>query len=190
METEKSVRMRTCACCKQEKPATLTHFNKCPNTRDKLHSWCKACKKESARKSYLRRKEVKQRLLSGEEITPDSELVPRGYRYCSDCGRVLKATPENFAPQPENKKYGLTRKCKFCLNLARRVGYAIGRGKPSVARLIATLESKARELRAEYNMASAELLNTGLGQPEAPISSPSDEELTIPKDYPEEMIPY
>lgn len=48
--------MKTCVKCGISRPPS--DFSPHPRTRDKLQSWCKACVREKARESYLKKKQA------------------------------------------------------------------------------------------------------------------------------------
>ena len=43
-------KIKTCSKCRKEYPATTGYFPPCGHTLDKLHSWCRFCHREAAKK--------------------------------------------------------------------------------------------------------------------------------------------
>lgn len=88
--------MRQCTKCKAEYPATTQYFTKgSGHSKDGLHSWCKACKKEDTAKRA-------------------HPLPPPGMMHtCRLCNRKLPATTEYFYKSNAHS-IGLCSACKDC----------------------------------------------------------------------------
>lgn len=77
-----------CVKCEKEFPATTDHFYKDRSSKDGLQYRCKGC-----------------------VYKPKREVLPDGYRRCSDCEEVKPL--DDFVKDPK-RKYGYDCRCKTC----------------------------------------------------------------------------
>lgn len=100
--------LKECLTCKE----VSDNFNKNPRNRDGLHSYCKKCQREVAKKSYLKNKDkVKTRGKLRRESIKESNLAIVKDMFgliCSHCGFTHSTTaPFDFHHTNPDKKEGL-----------------------------------------------------------------------------------
>lgn len=109
--------LKCCTRCKRELPATTENFAPHKKTRDRLDSWCRPCHKEYSL----------QRNLAAKHCGPHLEIIP-GMKRCFACGVYLPANSEHFH-RTNDKKDGLTGRCKACTKVHSRQRYEAHKDK-------------------------------------------------------------
>jgi 5-methylcytosine-specific restriction endonuclease McrA len=89
---------KVCKKCGKEFPATKEYFYSRPELKDGLNGSCKIC--------------VKNR--------PKKQQVGQGYRKCTQCGKVLCETEENFRFKKHMGGYIFYATCKECEKVLKR----------------------------------------------------------------------
>ena len=81
--------MKTCSCCKQGKDES--EFQRNRSTPDGLQDQCRACRKETDRRTYLNRSEAQKERYRAQDREAAARNVRLVYEYvvahpCVDCG--------------------------------------------------------------------------------------------------------
>ena len=110
---------KTCSKCSKEYPATDEYFYKNCNYPDGLAKSCKHCDLKRMQLARDKKNKVKYE----QQAKIKTELLARGVKICSKCGKELPATKEYFYCNNKSED-GLRCECKSCQQVLYAKYYA------------------------------------------------------------------
>lgn len=110
--------VKVCACCWEEKPATLEYFYKNSKLKSGLSSYCKECNLLMRKESY------KNKIINnGGEYKPrKTKITKEGYKHCTKCGNIKELNSDNFR-RNKSLKDGYEYWCKDCMKENAKMVY-------------------------------------------------------------------
>jgi hypothetical protein len=114
-------KLKKCSVCGEEKLATNEYFHNYARSKDGLKSMCKECMKEYNKKNHAQYYEKNKEKVNTKNMENyfkkhpkvEKEVIPDGYKRCSQCGELKPKTTEYFGVEKKTKD-GFKFSCKAC----------------------------------------------------------------------------